>query len=474
MKILPIQYRANFINNRTSNKQSNQYSQPKVSNDFVVLPQYSGIYFGNSVITKAAIESQSAFRKYARGGHVGCMWCENLMFVQEETDKFLIRSKKLSRNAEVFARVMRHFKDYFSETQLNIISNIEKVGKENPHLSLQGAIKELFPQAEKELIVDQQSVFAQLRALGDKLPEKQQLAFNKLLENSEYRIEGKPYVSAYSAKEFYYQVFKMADLISDSKISKNIKEIANLLNHPTFKELGDKPFPSRLIARMYKETKINPKAEGNYVDPKDKDAPKKVQKLILGKIKELAASVRREDIVELCNITTDKIDKKPVTLQFSNKAFRYKLAEILEGVEDKELLKRIEDISETLPTSINNEHAFIVKHKNRSAETIIFNFLDLSAVSIEHIIPRSKGGANEMFNMGLACKRCNGIHGSDDISGENFPFSLEAGQKYFNQIIEDANAGLFHSEDVIGMVKNYRQTTGRKIDTSKLKYNPEY
>ena len=80
-----------------------------------------------------------------------------------------------------------------------------------------------------------------------------------------------------------------------------------------------------------------------------------------------------------------------------------------------------------------------------------------------------------MGNWVLACRYCNGVHGSDDIYGENFPFNKSAGQRYFGTLIKDANEnGLFDPKDIISQIKNFRQQTGIKIDTSKLKYSPEF
>lgn len=46
----------------------------------------------------------------------------------------------------------------------------------------------------------------------------------------------------------------------------------------------------------------------------------------------------------------------------------------------------------------------------------------LDKTSIEHIVPRNKGGSNELTNLAFACKSCNGMKGRDvDILSENNP-----------------------------------------------------
>ena len=100
---------------------------------------------------------------------------------------------------------------------------------------------------------------------------------------------------------------------------------------------------------------------------------------------------------------------------------------------------------------------------------IINNLLDQYMVTIEHIVPSSKEGANDISNWALACKKCNGIHGSSDIK-TNYPFDREAPQEYFNIIIDDCNnKNFFNPKDIIKMADNFYKITDIKVDLSKLK-----
>lgn len=57
----------------------------------------------------------------------------------------------------------------------------------------------------------------------------------------------------------------------------------------------------------------------------------------------------------------------------------------------------------------------------------------LGKTSIEHIIPRNKGGSNELMNLAFACKGCNGMKGRDvDILSEHNPKY----QKVINFLLE--------------------------------------
>jgi 5-methylcytosine-specific restriction endonuclease McrA len=41
--------------------------------------------------------------------------------------------------------------------------------------------------------------------------------------------------------------------------------------------------------------------------------------------------------------------------------------------------------------------------------------LDRRTATIDHVVPKSKGGGNEMSNLKLSCRTCNGWKGSDSV-----------------------------------------------------------
>lgn len=41
--------------------------------------------------------------------------------------------------------------------------------------------------------------------------------------------------------------------------------------------------------------------------------------------------------------------------------------------------------------------------------------LDFFSITIEHLLPRSKGGTNNIANLAAACKRCNNLRGNQDL-----------------------------------------------------------
>ena len=206
------------------------------------------------------------------------------------------------------------------------------------------------------------------------------------------------------------------------------------------------------------------------IDLTSNNAKEKVQLFIINKIKKAAENENNTTIINLCDVTKKRLLGQPAYSKFSNKAFTYKLNEILENSSSTDEIKEIfNNICNKLPKSSNSIDAFIVKNKDATNMAIINNLLDQYMVTIEHIVPSSKEGAKDISNWALACKKCNGIHGSSDIK-TNYPFDREAPQEYFNTIIDDCNnKNFFNPNDVKQMADNFYKITDIKVDLSKLK-----
>ena len=438
------------------------------------------------------ISNKNDLKKLAKNGHLSCIWCGGSMFMQHELDAFQHFATRLSSNNDLFIRVMLHFSDYLPKERIALVKQIAHYNKAYPDKDLKTIFNIMTPVAENRLVKKQLFIFHNLKKLRPELPVELQKDFDILLEHSKYRILEKPYISEYSAKEFCYQLNNLSKSLPPSR-KNEILNTANILTHPIFKEAGQE-LPEKWLKRVYKQAKINPGAKGNYISPQDYNAKEKLKLLLLKKIMFLASESKNQPVIDLCKLAKDKVLGKPVTVKFSNKAFAYKLDEIICNIHDKNLIKKFNNIIKKLPNSLDNKDAFIVKYKKEPIETIITKLLDDSLVTIEHISPifrntndkklklKNKGlskedqvkrGTDSIGNWALAHRWCNAIHGSQNIKHENFPFSKEAGIKYFKTIIQDANNGLLSGESVIKMAQNYFEQTGIRIKLTGLKYTPE-
>ncbi len=493
MKVLPITFgihnpfSANNLKSASTSISGNSISQNNID---TFTRNNNDISFNGKIPT--FITGKNDLKRLAKNGHIGCIWCGGSMFIQNELDMFHHISKRLASSSELFSRVILHFKDYLPPERIKLVKQISHYSKAYPNHDLKYIFNKMTPPSEKRLIHKQFFILQNLKKLKPELPVELHKDFDILLNHSKYRILGIPYVSEYSAKEFYYQLSNLSKNLPSPR-KESILNTAKILTHPIFKEI-DPEIPDKWLKRVYKQTNISPNTKGNYVSPYAQNAKEKLKLVLLNKIISLAKEGNHQSIIDLCNLTKNKVIGIPVTSKFSNKAFNYKLNEILEDVKDEKLLKKFSRITKKFPTSLDNKDAFIVKYKNESTDTIISKMLEDSLVTLEHITPilrntsdkeiklrnkdlaknsRIKRGSDNIGNWALAHRWCNALHGSENIKNENFPFSREAGIKYFRTLVEDVNKGLLSGESVINMAKNYFEQTGIKIKLKGMKYTHE-
>lgn len=479
MKILPVSFGINNSNKR-------------IGYTGLTPAKYSGVSSipaRDIVSFSGEITSPNELKGLAKNGHLRCIWCGGAMFYSSELEKVLAASKKHTKDCSEFVAYMENYREYFSPEVNSLLKQMSAYSQVYPKQSLAEILHRMLPEAENKLVQKQQFVFHKLNKLKSVLPPEIQKEFDILLDNSKKRIMKIPYTSEYSAKEFYYQVNSLVKN-SDNKKVKRISLIANLLNHPIFKEEPG-PAPVRFLEKFYKKAGINPHLKGKQVSPRDVEWRTKLKVIVINEIEEIAQGANRADIVKLCKLTRNKALGKPSLVPFSNKAFVYKMNEIIRGLKDKELIAKFNAIASKLPTSVDNMNAFIVKYKNLSEGVLIEKLLSMFLVTTEHIVPilrntssaelkaqaktnkiNKRKGKNEIGNWSLAHYWCNNIHGSKNIKGENFPFSKEAGIKYFQTLIKDANENRLSGRTVIQMAKNYFLETGIKINLKGLKYTP--
>lgn len=460
MKILPVTLnnicqRKNFENNQYD---YSQYRVPVLS----CTPQDKFIKNTPSFTASFTNLHKSTFRNYAQNRHIGCIYCNRHMFTNKERDEICKTFKE--QPAAVFTTLMGNFFDYFDEAGIELLNKMDNIAMSYPKAKIYKVLQVLSPESEDKLIDMQKEIFAQIINLKKLLPENSRSELDRLIQNSFDCINGKAFIQDYSAKEFNYQLKKLSETLNNTQTTAYVNNMATLLTHPIFKA-ADTPLNHKIMSNVLRTTK----AAHYNIDLTSNNAKEKVQVFIINKIKKAAENENNTSIINLCDITKKRLLGEPAYSKFSNKAFTYKLNEILENPSNTDEIKEIfNNICTKLPKSSNSIDAFIVKNKDATNMTIINNLLDQYMVTIEHIVPSSKGGANDISNWALACKKCNGIHGSDDIK-TNYPFDREAPQEYFNTIIEDCNnQNFFLPKDVKNMADNFRVTTGIQVDLSKL------
>ena len=404
---------------------------------------------------------KSTFRNVAANAHLGCVYCGRHMFTNKEKD---ILSKSLKDvPAKAFTTIMGDFLSYFDDMGITLLNKLDEVATNYPQAKLREVLQVVTPGAEDRLVNRQKEIFKEILDLKTLLPEQQQKELKTLIDASISSVDGEPFLMEFSGKEYSYRIKRLASTMNNTKDAEFMTNMASILSHPIFKT--DTPLTPKIIAQVAKLTKT-PRLN---IRPTTENAKEKIQLHIINKIKQIGERDKNTNIVNLCNISMQRIANIPVNSNFSNKAFIYKLQNILEGNVNQATIEVFANVYKKLPKSSNSIDAFVIKNKTATNQAIINNFLDSYTVTIEHIIPSSKGGENNIKNWALACKKCNGQHGSEDIKTD-YPFSRTAPQKYFNTIIQDCNENdLFTPDEVKGMAKNFETTTGIKINLSELK-----
>ena len=157
-----------------------------------------------------------------------------------------------------------------------------------------------------------------------------------------------------------------------------------------------------------------------------------------------------EPLEKLISTSLDKLNHKKLVEPFSRKSFIYNLGKLLRGLEDEKLRDRILDAAETLPTSKESSSAYIIKCSADPSEKIAYRLLWPTFASIEHIKPKSKGGADAMSNFGGATTLENSTRCNIDFNVQlkRKPETKINCQKYIDRIIELARNGIFKKHKI--------------------------
>ncbi len=493
MKILPVSFNLNSYNLGKRNSSTQVVEKLPIAQDAFVPNKASGVAFEGHIY-KRLISKQGELKALAQGGFLRCIWCGKPMLHQNEMEYLVDKGRRLSKNSGDFTHFLMKIKDYLPLEYVKLVKYMSGYSAASPDIPFDALKMKILPQANAKLLHKQFFVFHKLQKLRKNLPVELHKDFDILIQNSKNRILEIPYESDYSAKEFCYKLSVLTKSVSSPVRKKKMVRFANILTHPTFKE-PDSTFSKKFSSGLYRQLNLDPQKPENFISSNDRDWKQKVELLVIRELRKLAEKEEHAGIINLCETTKDKINGVPTLVQFSNKAFKYKLAEIIENLPDQKLKKNFETIADELPNSLDNMYAFIVKNKNANVVDFLRKMLKQSQVTLEHIVPilrntsaeelrlqnlslknseKIKRGVNNLGNWSLAHAYCNCMHGHENIRGDNFPFSRAAGVDYFRTLIQVANDGEISGSSVIQMAKNYFQETGIKINLKDLKPSPEY
>ena len=157
-----------------------------------------------------------------------------------------------------------------------------------------------------------------------------------------------------------------------------------------------------------------------------------------------------EPLENLINTAQSRLNHEKVKMSFSRKSFIYDLHKLLKDCPDKSTVDEILAFAETLPTSKDSISAYIIKCSYDPSEKIAFRLLWPSFASVEHILPKSRGGVDAMSNFGGATTFENSDRMNMDFSQQlkRKPSIRFFCQKYINRMMELAREGIFEKHRV--------------------------
>lgn len=150
----------------------------------------------------------------------------------------------------------------------------------------------------------------------------------------------------------------------------------------------------------------------------------------------------------------DDFQRKPFILALSD-----------EIVSDKNVQQKIIDIALKLPSSDTEIGSFFVKYGRRSSKEIASKLVAQSIATAEHMVPRSKQGANQIKNYLCDCAECNAKRGNISFFEwqKTIPDFKEKLIRHFKEIIKAQNEDLLgveyetYVDDLAETIKNLSQ-----------------
>ena len=160
--------------------------------------------------------------------------------------------------------------------------------------------------------------------------------------------------------------------------------------------------------------------------------------------------------------------------EFSRVRFIKQLEKILENYPNTQNKEKLIRIAGKLPTAYDDVDAFIVKYSKPqyNSENIALRLLSYSMATVDHIHPKSKNGANHLYNYVPECMRCNSFRSDKPMiyQLEDYPEMFVNSQKLYDKLIGFANKGKLSKNYIVNLYKGIKQESEGvlQLDYSKL------
>lgn len=399
------------IQGEKSSVERKKYSQV---NDLSGMPYIYPVSF-------TSIQNSSKLR-ILFGYDLPCMYTGITMIDPKQLTRMLKNRVFFRPGAEV-VDVLNKYKDSITGIEAKVLGVLNERAKIHPDKNIQELLKEVEPIYRRRLRKKQAPIFRELVEASHELPIKEQEMFKKLMIETDKKLNEKPIIIPFSSYEFKYKLSKIKD---DILKGENVKA-------------------KKVMNKLMKESK----RFSNTTNANTIENQKKVLSFLEIILKKSILK-DNEQLKNLINISKSRLFREEIIVPFSRKSFIYDLAKIISEVPDKELQEKFINIAQKLPTSQQSTSAYIMKVVTESPDKIGHRLLWPSLASVEHILPRSCGGADNMANFGGATTRANSNRKSIDFVSQLklHPEAKVNCQKYVDKLIELYHKGIFARHNI--------------------------
>lgn len=382
-------------------------------NDLSLMPAYQ--------IPFTSVQNSSKLRilfKY----NLPCIYSGIPMIDPKQISK-LIKSGAFGKPSKEAVEVLNRYKECYSGMEERVMGIISARSKVHPEQNIKQLLNEIEPVYRRDLRKKQSGVFRNLQYAFSELPQEYQDKFAILMKETDKRLNERPILIPFSSYEFKYKLAKIKDgIVNDNDLK--AKKVMN---------------------KLMKESKHLK----NSTNPATIDNQIKVMGMLDWILKKSVLKNNKE-LQELIGTSKARLTNKEIIAPFSRKSFLYDLGRIIDDIPDKNIHEKIMNEAFKLPTSNEDFSAYMVKISGETPDRIASRIIWPYLASVEHIFPKSEGGADVMANFAGATTRENSIRKSIEFTEQmkrrpNTPYYC---QKYVNKLIDLYHEGVFEKNRI--------------------------
>ncbi|MCQ2754661.1 MAG: hypothetical protein MJ231_06405, partial [bacterium] len=300
-----------------------------------------------------------------------------------------MKSDVFKNEASVALAALGRYKNTYSGNEAKLFKLLKLKALVSPDKSLKGLISTNEPLYEKILVKKQKPILDSISKLSKELPQKYKEPFDIFMDTTYKKLNKQPVIEPFSTTEFIYKLKKISadeDKTVNTKAAKVMEKL--------------KVEAERLELKTTSDNIENQKKVIDFMEI----------------IRKRSCLKENEQLKSLIKDAQNRLDGKPVIIPFTRKAFIYDLAKLLGDLPEAGIKEKLIDKACELPTSQNSFPAYVVKLSKESSDKIAYRIAWPYFASIEHLLPRSCGGANVTENYAGACSRANSLRESIDFT----------------------------------------------------------